>query len=213
MYRNLRPAALNMSLVPGLHLSTSKSRCLLTSSKGAKPRPPELEHCGVTGHRIGSMSSSSTSADGESLRAFSPPDGSMCELLGADQDEASDSVVVEPCEPTVMDQCGPPLPCSSVVVRSSVGAPALGTAVPCEAGAVDDSEPPSPFGSILVRTVRQPATQPERRRGWAAEAQAVEVYEVGAAGHREPDSPFDSMLLSAQRQNAFTRSVLRPAAA
>jgi len=209
MYRNLRPAALNMSLVPGLHLSTSKSQCPRTPGEGVKPcLLLELEECESPDNLYESIRSCGTSADGESLRSFGAPDGPMCKLLGACQDAASDSAVVGPCEPNVTGHCEPPSPVSSALVRSGVGAPALKAVLPLGAGAVDHSEPPSPFDSILVCALPQPATQLERRRGWAEEPQVVETYEFDAVGCREPDSPFDSMLLRSKRQNAFARSVL-----
>ncbi|CAK0825890.1 unnamed protein product [Prorocentrum cordatum] len=97
MYRSLRPAALNMAAVPGLHLSTAKSQARPRGYKSFRPAPldmalvPGVHHSTANGRWLSmpdedahacspkhcdpkavddSVDTCSTAADGESLASF-----------------------------------------------------------------------------------------------------------------------------------------------
>jgi len=130
-YRNLRPAPLNMALVPGLHLSTSQGRC--------PPKPDEAvntcssKHCDSKIYED-SMDSCSTSADCESLVSFGETGDSRSEMQEACQDVDAMLQASEPSSPF------------SRMLEAK-----RQSTVP------QATEPSSPFSSMLLRANRQNA--------------------------------------------------------
>mmetsp|Transcript_26398 Transcript_26398/g.69889 ORF Transcript_26398/g.69889 Transcript_26398/m.69889 type:complete len:173 (+) Transcript_26398:72-590(+) len=132
MYRSLRPAALNMAAVPGLHLSTAKSQARPRGYKSFRPAP--LDMALVPGVHHSTANGRWLSMPDEDAHACSPK---HCDPKVADHS---------------MDTCSTAADGESITFFGEDVASDL-----CES----DTQPSSPFASALLVAKRRTAAGPE----------------------------------------------------
>ncbi|CAK0842017.1 unnamed protein product [Prorocentrum cordatum] len=153
MYHNFRPAPLNMSVVPGLHLSTSGSRCLFPP----KPDDDTAAFSQNQGKHQCDLGNCTTSADGESL---APGESELSEV--------SEDVACVRIEPTSQIYSEPSSPFDSMLLKrkrqrallqeaSHEKAEEPGVMKACDFDGSNYCELSSPLGSMLVKAKRQNA--------------------------------------------------------
>ncbi|CAK0901093.1 unnamed protein product, partial [Prorocentrum cordatum] len=158
MYRNLRPAALNMEVIPGLHLSTAKCQ---PKPKGYKNlRPAFLNMALVRGVHHSTAMGRPPSTPDEDAHACSPK---HCDPKVADHS---------------MDTCSTAADGESITFFGEDVASDL-----CES----DTQPSSPFASALLVAKRRTAAGPELLSPFSRMLQAKRQSAVRqAAEHASP---------------------------